>query len=87
MRAFRKIAARPRIAVLLLVAASFGLAFIAGCASAQPHMQSALDHLTSARSELDQALPNKGGHRERAIEFVNLAIHEVELGINYARGR
>ena len=87
MRVFGKISVRPRIAAFLLVAAAFVVSFIGGCASAQPHMQSALDHLNAARSELDQALPNKGGHRERAIEFVNRAIQEVEQGINYARGR
>ena len=28
--------------------------------------------------------PNKGGHRERAINFVNAAISETEAGIAYA---
>ena len=71
---------------ILLVAAAFGLAFVAGCASTQPHMQSALDHLNAARGELQAAEPNKGGHRERALEFVNQATAQVEEGINYARG-
>ena len=35
-------------------------------------------------AELIQARPNKGGHRERAINFVNAAISETEAGINYA---
>ena len=47
-------------------------------------MQAALGSLQAARSELIQARPNKGGHRDRAINFVNAAISETEAGINYA---
>jgi hypothetical protein len=87
MRTVRSIAGRPRVALLLLVVAAFALSFALGCASAQPHMQSALDHLSSARSELQQALANKGGHRERALELIDQAINQVEMGINFARNR
>ena len=61
--------------------------FVAGCASGggQPHMAAALDHLRSARSELQAAEANKGGHRERAIEIVDSAIAEVQAGMDYAR--
>jgi hypothetical protein len=37
-----------------------------------------------AKSELEQALPDKGGHRVRALEFVNQAIVEVQAGIEFA---
>ena len=47
-------------------------------------MQAALGSLQAAKGELIQARPNKGGHRERAINFVNAAISETEAGINYA---
>jgi hypothetical protein len=47
-------------------------------------MQAALGSLQAAKAELIQARPNKGGHRERAINFVNAAISETEAGINYA---
>ena len=87
MRVIRRVAARPRISAFLLIVAAFVVALVVGCASAQPHMQSALDHLNAARGELEQATPNKGGHRERALEFVNEAINQVQMGINYARGR
>jgi hypothetical protein len=33
---------------------------------------------------MQQARPNKGGHRERALNFINAAISETEAGINYA---
>ena len=61
--------------------------YVAGCASGsgQPHMQSALDHLTAARDQLNAAEANKGGHRERALALVNDAIDQVQSGMDYAR--
>jgi hypothetical protein len=64
------------------------VAFVFGCAISradQPHMQAALAALRDARHELEVATPNKGGHRERAIELVEKAIGQVEEGIAYAR--
>ena len=60
------------------------LAFAIGCASTrggQPHMQRALDHLQAARSELESAARDKGGHRVNAVRLVNEAIDEVNRGI------
>ena len=51
----------------------------------QPHMQAALDALQRAKSNLERAEADKGGHRVRAIGYVNDAIAEVNLGI--AAGR
>jgi hypothetical protein len=48
-------------------------------------MQEALEHLRAARAELQRAEPNKGGHRERALEAINHAIVQVEEGIRFAR--
>jgi hypothetical protein len=48
----------------------------------QPHMQRALDHLRSAKSNLENASTDKGGHRNNAIRFVNDAIDEVKKGID-----
>jgi hypothetical protein len=50
----------------------------------QPHMQSALAELQSARGELIVAVPDKGGHRVNALNLVNQAIGEVKAGIAYA---
>jgi hypothetical protein len=61
-----------------------GLAVACTAGANQPNMQAALGSLQAARAELIQATPNKGGHRERAINFVNAAISETEAGINYA---
>jgi hypothetical protein len=32
-------------------------------------MSAALGHLEQAKAELEKAMPNKGGHRERALEL------------------
>jgi hypothetical protein len=72
---------RSILTVLLLVVVLAG-GFVAGKVSAaQPHMRSALDHLTAAKHELDIADPDKGGHRVKALELVNSAITEVEAGM------
>jgi hypothetical protein len=72
----------PGLFILLLI-----LGYLAGCATGggQPHMQSAIDHLRSARDELNVAEANKGGHRERAIGLINDAIDQVQRGMDYAR--
>ena len=44
-------------------------------------MTRALDLLKDARNNLDQATPNKGGFRAKAISLVNEALEEVQLGI------
>ncbi|HKO45358.1 MAG TPA: hypothetical protein VJU84_18940 [Pyrinomonadaceae bacterium] len=48
----------------------------------QPNMQRALDHLRSAKSNLENASTDKGGHRNNALRFVNDAIGEVKKGID-----
>ena len=50
-------------------------------ASDQPHMQSALDHLNQAKGNLEAATSDKGGHRIKAIGYVNKAIDEVKKGL------
>ena len=51
----------------------------------QPRMQAALDKLQSARSNLEAATDDKGGHRVKALAHVNKAIDEVKKGIEYDR--
>jgi hypothetical protein len=70
----------------LLLVAVLVIGFVAGqLSAAQPHMQAALNHLKQARTSLNRATADKGGHRERAIELVNQAIDQVEAGIAYDR--
>ncbi len=53
-------------------------------AASQPFMQEALRALNAALVSLENAVPNKGGHRARAITLVSQAIKEVRAGIAYA---
>ena len=48
-------------------------------------MQAARADLQKARAELHAATHDKGGHRVKAIDFVNKAIEEVNKGIEYDR--
>lgn len=50
----------------------------------QPKMQAALAALTQAQAEVTAAEPNKGGHRERALGFIQQAIDSVHAGMAYA---
>ncbi len=52
-------------------------------ASHEPHMSAALGHLHEADAELQKATPNKGGHREKAMQLVQQAESETEQGIAY----
>ena len=56
-------------------------AFSAINAEPQPHMKAAQKHLEDAKSELQKASADKGGHRAKAIQLVNDAIEEVKKGI------
>lgn len=67
----------------LAVAMGAGI-FIGQALAAQPRMQSALDALLTARSELNAATANKGGHRVKALGYVDQAITEVRAGIEFA---
>ena len=75
-----------RLVIALLVIIAIGSGFVAGRASAdQPRMQAALEHLRIARTELQHADRDKGGHREAALKFTNDAIAECERGVRYDR--
>lgn len=49
----------------------------------EPHMSAAMGHLEQAKAELEKATPNKGGHREKAIQLVNEAMQQVQEGEAY----
>ena len=52
-------------------------------AEPQPKMKAALDSLRDAKRSLEQATPDKGGHRVKAIELTKAAIDQVEAGIKF----
>jgi hypothetical protein len=49
-------------------------------------MQQALNDLMDAHTALEHAVPNKAGHRERALRLVEQAINEVRAGIAVSGG-
>jgi hypothetical protein len=64
------------------VAVAMVASFAAGFAlAAQPHMQAALKALRNSKADLEAALPDKAGHRVKAIGLVDQAIAEVQAGI------
>jgi hypothetical protein len=78
-----------RLGKALPLAAAFaaGALLSAGIASAnQPNMQNALTQLYAAQASLQAAAPNKGGHRDIALNLIARAIEQVQLGIAYAAG-
>ena len=50
----------------------------------QGNMIAARQSLHAAYNYLQQATPDKGGHRVNAMSLVQQAIREVNMGINYA---
>jgi hypothetical protein len=52
-------------------------------ADAQPHMHEALASLQTAKGQLDNADPDKGGHRVAALQLVNQASAEVQKGMTF----
>ncbi len=72
-----------RLSAVIVVAAMLAFSgFFAGRAYAyQTHMWSAMDHLKAALNQLQIATPDKAGHRVNAINLVNQAISQVNLGI------
>jgi len=77
----RKIIAVVFVAVLI-IGGTVGI-----CAADEPHMRAALEHLREAKGQLEKAVSDKGGHREKAIEHVNHAIEQVEKGIKFSEER
>jgi hypothetical protein len=53
-------------------------------AEKKTHMKSALENLRNAKTHLEKAEPDKGGHRVKAINLVNSAIEEVQKGIEFS---
>jgi len=50
----------------------------------QPKMEAAMQNLREAQQNLQSANTDKGGHRERALEYINRAIAETQAGMQYA---
>ena len=79
-----KLARRLGLPSLFLAGALFGSAITGAAVASQPHMQAALTALNNARTALQAAEADKGGHRDNALDLVNKAIAQVQAGIAYA---
>ncbi|QJP14036.1 hypothetical protein G3545_10475 [Starkeya sp. ORNL1] len=53
-------------------------------AAYQGNMERAMSALYQALASLRESTPNKGGHREKAMELVQQAIAETQAGIVFA---
>ena len=78
-----RFASREKLLIGVLAVSSLGIGYALG---QQPHMDAALGLLQNARVELARAEPNKGGHRERALAFIDQAIGEVRAGMAFGAG-
>jgi hypothetical protein len=47
-------------------------------------MEAAMQNLREAQRNLENAATDKGGHRERALDYINRAIAETQAGMQYA---
>jgi hypothetical protein len=50
----------------------------------QGNMERAVGSLHEALQSLQESTPNKGGHRERAMDLIRQAIAETQAGITFA---
>ena len=67
--------------VVSLLAVVFSLLGAGTAYAYQTHMLNARDSLGQALNQLQIAVPDKDGHRVNAIDLVQQAINEVNLGI------
>lgn len=63
----------PAVALLSLLAG----AGIGAAAESNIYANNALNYLVKAQGEMGAAPADKGGHRQRALEYTVRAIHEV----------
>jgi hypothetical protein len=71
------------VCTVLLVAIGLVYAQTHRMAIHEPHMSAAYGHLEQAKAELERATPNKGGHRERAMQAIDQAMQQIEEGEQY----
>jgi hypothetical protein len=73
---------KSRLGIFLAALLMVGGAFYGGFAvAAQGHMLNARSNLQAALYQLNSAVPDKAGHRVHAMNLVDEAIEQVNLGI------
>lgn len=73
---------RFRISGLFLAGLLCGAVLTGTAFAAQNHMIWARNSLNTAYSQLQAAIPDKGGHRKSAMNLVQQAISQVNAGIS-----
>jgi hypothetical protein len=74
------------IAAGALTAGAFSVLGAGTAYAVQAHMVNARNDLQQSLTELQRADPDKGGHRDQAINLVQQAINQVDQGIQFADG-
>jgi len=72
------------LVLALALAGVLGARLVPGATAAdnpQPHMKAALAATQTAIRQLDKAMPNKEGHRVKAMELLKGAETEIKAGI------
>jgi len=81
--AFPAIAAGPKAPAAPVIAAAVPAAAAPAATPAamppHPHIDEALEAMRNAKHHLESAVPEFHGHRAKAIEHLNQAIHEAEI--------
>jgi hypothetical protein len=85
MNVWKPIAIASSSALAVLLACGGGQVAVTTAGAGQPHMETARDHISAAKAELQAAESNKGGHRETALGLCDNAIAEINAGIEYAK--
>ena len=69
------------IGAILIILAFLAVFHLQPASAGQPHMKVALKSLQQAKTSLEKAAPDKGGHRAKALVLVNQAIEQVKKGM------
>lgn len=78
---FKKISGRFGLVILFMALTQSAFAM------RQPAMENAIRALDNAERILKKALPNKGGHRAKALRHIRKAREEIRKGIDFANRR
>lgn len=76
-----------KLSVVMLVCLVSGFYMQSVHAMRQPAMENAMRALDNAERMLRKALPNKGGHRAKALRHIKKAKQEIIKGIEFANRR
>ena len=72
-------------AAAALTAITFGVLGAGTAYAYDQHLFSARNNLEQGLSQLQQTIPDKGGHRDLAIRAVYQAIDQINQGIQYSQ--